>query len=118
MLVNPVRDGLNLTAKEFVACQHENPGVLCLSPGAGAWHELGDHALPADPLAQHATVDSIARSLAMTPVEKKWRNQQLKRSLHNNPLQNWWRSLHASTQHAQAPASNLDATAGDKVLSA
>jgi trehalose-6-phosphate synthase len=118
MLVNPVRDGLNLTAKEFIACQQDNPGVLCLSPGAGAWHELGDHALPADPLAQHATVDSIARSLAMPPVEKRWRNQQLKRSLHNNPLQNWWRTLHASTSNAPAPNSAIAATPGDKVLSA
>jgi len=121
MLVNPVRDGLNLTAKEFVACQQDNPGVLCLSPGAGAWHELGNHALPADPLAQHATVDSIARSLAMPPVEKKWRNQQLKRSLHTNPLQNWWRAIHISTQGAQsAQATDMAlATAGiDEVRTA
>jgi trehalose 6-phosphate synthase len=118
MLVNPVRDGLNLTAKEFVACQHENPGVLCLSPGAGAWHELGHQALAADPLAQHATVDSIARSLAMTPVEKKWRNQQLKRSLHNNPLQNWWRSLHASTPGIQGTAPAASALDERKLRSA
>ena len=98
MLVNPVRDGLNLTAKEYVACQKENPGVLCLSPGAGAWHELGNHALPANPLAAHMTADSIARSLAMPPMEKKWRNQELKRALHSNPLQNWWRSIHATSQ--------------------
>jgi trehalose 6-phosphate synthase len=102
MLVNPVRDGLNLTAKEFIACQQEDPGVLCLSPGAGAWYELGKHALPADPLEQHATVDSIARALSMPPMEKRFRNQQLKRSLHSNPLQNWWRSIHTT-----GPAQNV-----------
>ncbi len=102
MLVNPVRDGLNLTAKEFVACQHDDPGVLLLSPGAGAWHELGKHALPADPLAPHITADSLARAVSMTPLEKSWRNQQLKRSLKSNPLQNWWRSINTAGQQQTA----------------
>ena len=110
MLVNPVRDGLNLTAKEFVACQHENPGVLLLSPGAGAWHELGQHALPADPLAPHVTADSLARAVAMPPIEKMWRNQQLKRSLKSNPLQNWWRSINsAGHQQTSADAASIAA---------
>jgi trehalose-6-phosphate synthase len=106
MLVNPVRDGLNLTAKEFIACQHENPGVLLLSPGAGAWHELGQTALPADPLAPHTTADSLAHSLVMPPVERKWRIQQMQRSLQANPLQKWWRSITAAGQQQTAAIEN------------
>lgn len=41
MLVTPFRDGMNLVAKEFVAAQVDDPGVLVLSEFAGAAHELG-----------------------------------------------------------------------------
>lgn len=98
MLVNPVRDGLNLTAKEFVACQAENPGVLLLSPGAGAWHELGKYALPADPLATHQTSASIHQALNMSQSERKMRNHSLKRSIDANPMSSWWRTVTLSSQ--------------------
>jgi trehalose-6-phosphate synthase len=41
-LVTPLRDGMNLVAKEFAACQIEEPGVLILSPfaGAGMYHVI------------------------------------------------------------------------------
>ena len=40
-LVTPLRDGMNLVAKEFVACQtEEDPGVLILSPFAGEWTRI------------------------------------------------------------------------------
>lgn len=111
MLVNPVRDGLNLTAKEFVACQHDDAGVLLLSPGAGAWHELGDYALPASPSAPHETVDSLARAVVMPPTERRWRNYQLKRTLRTNPLQKWWRALNAVPQFAAEEVATLEGEA-------
>lgn len=114
MLVNPVRDGLNLTAKEFVACQHDDAGVLLLSPGAGAWHELGDYALPASPTAPHETVDSLARAVVMPPTERRWRNYQLKRALRTNPLQKWWRALNAVPQYAAEEVAMLE----DEAISA
>ena len=39
-LVTPLRDGMNLVAKEFVACRTKNPGVLILSPFAGAGEKM------------------------------------------------------------------------------
>ena len=40
MLVTPLRDGMNLVAKEYVTCRHDTGGALVLSEFTGAWHEL------------------------------------------------------------------------------
>jgi trehalose 6-phosphate synthase len=40
LLVTPLRDGMNLIAKEYVSCRHDLGGALVLSEFAGAWHEL------------------------------------------------------------------------------
>ena len=40
MLVTPLRDGMNLVAKEYVTCRHDLGGALVLSEFTGAWHEL------------------------------------------------------------------------------
>ena len=93
MLVNPVRDGLNLTAKEFIACQGDNPGVLMLSPGAGAWEELGEYALAAHPLESAQTIASIAQSLSMALPERKMRAQLLKKAVASNSLPSWWKNV-------------------------
>ncbi|CAN5518215.1 alpha,alpha-trehalose-phosphate synthase (UDP-forming) [soil metagenome] len=99
MLVNPVRDGLNLTAKEFVACRSGDPGVLLLSPGAGAWHEIGQHALAADPTQHQATADAIVRALSMSREEKFERTLMMRRKIELNPLTMWWKQfVHASSQ--------------------
>jgi len=99
MLVNPVRDGLNLTAKEFVACRHTNPGVLLLSPGAGAWHEIGQHALAADPTQHQATANAIVRALNMPKEEKFARTTMMRHKIERNPLSMWWKQfVHASSQ--------------------
>lgn len=91
MLVNPVRDGLNLTAKEFAACQEDkDPGVLLLSPGTGAWHELGQYALPAHPCEQEQTVLSIERALNMSSHERQERNIAMREILRANDLKYWW----------------------------
>ncbi|HEY9678834.1 MAG TPA: trehalose-6-phosphate synthase [Drouetiella sp.] len=105
MLVNPVRDGLNLTAKEFVACRSENPGVLLLSPGAGAWHEIGQHALAADPNRHEETADNIVRALNMSLEEKFARTTMMRHKLERNHLSQWWKQfVHASQQPHKAVA--------------
>jgi trehalose-6-phosphate synthase len=98
MLVNPVRDGLNLTAKEFIACQGSDPGVLLLSPGAGAIHELGDYALPAAPGDRDGTVASIAQSLVMPLKERQHRALKMKTILVSNQLSHWWTAFSQVTR--------------------
>ncbi|MGH9551395.1 MAG: trehalose-6-phosphate synthase, partial [Terriglobales bacterium] len=90
MLVNPVRDGLNLTAKEYVACQDKKPGVLLLSPGAGVWHEIGKYALPADPHQPEQVVDSLAKALHMSEFESKAINVLARIKLEKFCLDTWW----------------------------
>ncbi len=90
MLVNPIRDGLNLTAKEFVACQGNQPGVLLLSSGAGAFCELGEFALRVSPNDHASTIDSVARSLTMPLEERHERMLAMKTSIAENQLLDWW----------------------------
>jgi trehalose 6-phosphate synthase len=75
MLVTPLRDGMNLVAKEFVAAQNEaDPGVLVLSRFAGAAQQMRE-ALIVNPFSQEDMTDAIKRALAM-PLEERivrWR---------------------------------------------
>ena len=69
-LVTPLRDGMNLVAKEFVAAQDpDDPGVLLLSPFAGAAREL-DGALVVNPYDLDGAGDAIAQAMTM-PVEER-----------------------------------------------
>ena len=76
-LVNPLRDGMNLVAMEFVACQEEGEGVLVLSELTGAAQTLGDGALQINPFAIHETAEVLARALSMDPDEKRQRMRRL-----------------------------------------
>lgn len=90
MLVSPVRDGLNLTAKEFAACQRARPGVLALSRQAGVWHELKEGCVAIDPANSLDFAHTIARCLQMSETEKYRRNHILKKKLERNTLNSWW----------------------------
>jgi trehalose 6-phosphate synthase len=62
LLVNPIRDGLNLVAKEGPLVNRRD-GTVCLSPEAGAFEELREAVLPAHPYDLAATAASIAQAL-------------------------------------------------------
>ena len=75
-LVTPLRDGMNLVAKEFLACQNgADPGVLVLSEFAGAAEELGDVALIVNPFDIEGCSRAMARALGMSLEERseRWR---------------------------------------------
>lgn len=93
MLVNPLRDGLNLTAKEYIACQGPRSGVLALSQSAGVWHELGHYALEVNPEDPEQIADTIFRALSMTEAEKTLRMDCLTQVVKNNTLQDWWQGF-------------------------
>jgi trehalose-6-phosphate synthase len=107
MVVNPVRDGLNLTAKEYVACQGQKPGVLALSKGAGAWHEMGDKSLEVNPLDPAQMADAIHRALVMTPEEKSARMEVLLKRVKQNTLERWWERFNVSIAAKQATGSKV-----------
>jgi trehalose 6-phosphate synthase len=88
-LVTPLRDGMNLVAKEFVAAQDpEDPGVLILSRFAGAAHELGA-ALLVNPYDPEGVAIAIKRALSMPLSERRQRQEQNYRVLVANDITHW-----------------------------
>jgi trehalose 6-phosphate synthase len=88
-LVTPLRDGMNLVAKEYVAAQDaEDPGVLILSRFAGAAVEC-QSALLVNPYDVEAVGATIAQALAMPLDERKGRHGELVRVLTENDLKFW-----------------------------
>jgi trehalose 6-phosphate synthase/phosphatase len=86
--VTPLRDGMNLVAKEFVACQSDAPGVLILSEFAGAAQELGE-AIRVNPYDIDRSADAIERALAMPPDERRARHAALLRRVVRNDASAW-----------------------------
>ena len=93
MIVSPVRDGLNLTAKEYVASQHNHPGGLLLSPGAGVFKEIGKHCVEVEIANAASFAKTIASSLEMGESERYRRIHLLKSAVMCNSLSSWWQSF-------------------------
>lgn len=75
-LITPIRDGMNLVAKEYVACQIDDPGVLIISPFTGAGETMLE-ALSVNPLEANMLADTIKHALEMTYSERKLRMNAL-----------------------------------------
>ena len=89
-LVTPLRDGMNLVAKEFVAVQDPaDPGVLVLSRFAGAAEQLRD-ALLVNPYDTQATADAVQRALHMPLQERQMRHARLLEEIRTHDV-HWWR---------------------------
>jgi trehalose 6-phosphate synthase len=88
-LVTPLRDGMNLVAKEYVAAQDaEDPGVLILSRFAGAAAEL-DAALLVNPLEPEGVAAAIRRGLEMPLGERRERHARMLDILEANDISHW-----------------------------
>jgi trehalose 6-phosphate synthase len=89
-LVTPVRDGMNLVAKEFVAAQDaKNPGVLILSPMAGAARELTG-ALQVNPFDKRGMALALQSALHMPLEERRQRHQQMLAAVRRNDIHHWY----------------------------
>jgi trehalose 6-phosphate synthase len=77
VLVNAIRDGLNLVAKE-AAIVNERDAVLCLSPEAGVWDEVGAAAVAVHPYDVAGTADALDHALRMPPAERAERASRLR----------------------------------------
>ena len=87
-LITPLVDGMNLVAKEFLACQRDGVGTLILSEFAGAAEELFN-ALIVNPYDSDAVAESITQALAMKPEERHKRNQPMRERVMQTDAQ-WW----------------------------
>jgi trehalose 6-phosphate synthase len=92
LLVNPVRDGLNLVAMEGPLL-NRNDGVLVLSRQAGAWEELslgGQGALGVNPFDVTATAETVHRALSMPAAERAERAAALHAAVTSRTSADWW----------------------------
>ncbi len=88
-MVTPLRDGMNLVAKEFLAAQNpEDPGVLVLSQFAGAAKEL-DRALIVNPHETDAVASALKRALEMPLDERRERHEPMVAHLLENDIKKW-----------------------------
>ncbi|HEX6310653.1 MAG TPA: trehalose-6-phosphate synthase [Acidimicrobiia bacterium] len=77
LLVNPIKDGLNLVAKEGPLVNRRD-GVVCLSPEAGAFDELGEAVVPSHPYDLVHTADALHTALTMPSDERRARARRLR----------------------------------------
>jgi trehalose 6-phosphate synthase len=97
LLVNPVRDGLNLVAKEGPLV-NERDGVLALSRGAGAWDELGPHSTEVHAFDITATSDALVAVLRLPAEERAARAAALRAAAATRTPLDWFADLLAGAR--------------------
>jgi trehalose 6-phosphate synthase/phosphatase len=107
-LVTPLRDGMNLVAKEFVASQIDDPGVLILSSLAGAAETMRE-ALLVNPYNPEATAEAIHRALTMDETERRSRIEALRKREQRDDVHAWVQAFLARAVTTQATLNPLTA---------
>jgi trehalose 6-phosphate synthase len=103
-LVTPLRDGMNLVAKEYVAAQPpDKPGVLVLSRFAGAAQEL-DQALLVNPYDAEAIAEALHLALIMPSQERRRRWGAMIQVLQDNDIAAWRNRFIGALEHSRAAA--------------
>jgi trehalose 6-phosphate synthase len=92
MLVTPLRDGMNLVAKEYVACRHDDGGVLVLSEFAGAANELKE-AILVNPHDTDGVKNALHVALTFPREEGAKRMRALRRQVLAHDVDRWARSF-------------------------
>ncbi len=114
-LVTPLRDGMNLVAKEYVAAQDpDDPGVLILSRFAGAARECSA-ALLVNPYDSEGVAIAIDRALSMPLSERRQRQEQNFGVLVKNDISHWAERFLGLLEHAPSAADECEpiAAAGE-----
>jgi trehalose 6-phosphate synthase/phosphatase len=89
-LITPLRDGMNLVAKEYLACQNDRPGVLILSEMAGAASELSE-AILINPTDREEMAAAIAQALTMSESDRRVVLGRMQHRLRTYDLFSWAR---------------------------
>ncbi len=92
-LVTPLRDGMNLVAKEYCACSVDNKGALILSEFAGAADQLGKHAILVNPYDVEQTAAAIYRAFTMDAAEKRRRMALLRTQIKRTDVHHWLKTF-------------------------
>ena len=103
-VVSSLHDGMNLVAKEFVAAQDPaDPGVLILSPLAGAARELTG-AIQANPYDAKGLGHAIQAALAMPLAERRERHASMLEIVRSKDVRAWHERFIAALKHSTAPS--------------
>jgi trehalose 6-phosphate synthase/phosphatase len=104
-LLTPIRDGMNLVAKEFVATRINQTGVLILSEMAGAAHEMNE-ALIINPNNFEQISQTLIQAIEMPVEEQQQRNKTLQKRLKRYSVEKWandfMKALHNTSQDRDA----------------
>lgn len=109
-LVSSLQDGMNLVAKEFVACQVEEHGVLVLSRFTGAAEEI-DGAVLINPFNIDGFVEGIRRALDMGEGERRIRMHRMRRQLRERTIFDWLGAILSRAEGIIARRATRSATA-------
>ncbi|HYO85347.1 MAG TPA: trehalose-6-phosphate synthase [Dermatophilaceae bacterium] len=110
MLVTPLRDGMNLVAKEYVTCRFDQGGALVLSEFAGASYELHQSYL-CNPHDIQGLKNTILRALSAPVAERRRRMRALRRRVRDHDVQAWAARFLAALDAAPARPTEAGATA-------
>jgi trehalose 6-phosphate synthase len=110
MLVTPLRDGMNLVAKEYVACRSDLGGALVLSEFTGAAAELRQAYLT-NPHDLEGVKDAIEAALDQTPGEGRRRMRALRRQVLTHDVDRWARSFLDALAAARPQSESIAAAA-------
>lgn len=114
-MITPVRDGMNLVAKEYVATRIKGDGVLILSEMAGASKELHESIL-VNPFDRNAMADAIHKAIVMPVEEQKKRNSGMQKRLSRYTVSHWAKEfMHALTLKAE-PNEDLNKESPNKIV--
>ncbi len=97
ILVTPVKDGMNLVAKEYVAANVEENGVVILSEFAGAAAQMKEYSLLVNPYDVEGVADSIHFALNLPASDRKSFMQSLRKLIKTEDIYHWISSIHQAT---------------------
>ncbi|MFY0564500.1 bifunctional alpha,alpha-trehalose-phosphate synthase (UDP-forming)/trehalose-phosphatase [Archangium lansingense] len=115
MLVTPIRDGMNLVAKEFCAARPDEDGVLVLSEFAGAADELGD-AVMVNPYNVDGLADALESALEMPQEERRTRMRTLRTRVKEYDVHWWVRSFLDTLESMPTPPPRVEPAGADVAL--
>jgi trehalose 6-phosphate synthase len=119
-LITPLKDGMNLVAKEYCACSIEEDCVLILSEFAGAAEQLAAGALLVNPYDVRAVAEAIRAAHAMPAAERTARMRGLRRAVRREDVHRWvdgfLRAAHARNLEPR-PSGAAPAVAADTAVS-
>ncbi len=115
MLVTPLRDGMNLVAKEYVSCRYDNGGALVLSEFAGAWHEL-HQSYACNPHDIEGLKQTILHAMNAPDQEKRRLMKAMRRRVADHDVQRWAARFLAALEHApdRPPRSQRERVAAEE----